>query len=467
MTLTNEAASWVEQTAGGKIVSSRLQGRWRPHIYIDLAKPDGEIEKLLLRYPRDPELEQQSAFLSHFPIEHEASVLAALQGSGLLVPRFYGFNPSLRAILMSCVAGDSNLAALSGKEQRQAMRDYIDQLAQLHQLKFDLRAIPACVVPTTPEELAFSNKFGFVEHDHRAVKHQLRPEPLLDFALAWLHENVPQRRTACCFVQGDTGPGQFMVDNGRVTALIDWELAHIGDPMIDLGVLRMRSMLYSSASINEHLRDYEVESGAPLDLDALKFYTVMSMLLSPLGMALSVQQPDAGISTMMARLAWDATLRRGLCEALCEAHGIMVEPPPLPQAGPASGLEGLLVRHLSDHCLPIARDDQDRYLLATAVGVARAIALKENVGRDIENHDLDDMALILGRRPACRADGLAELSEFQVTRNRSRDLDLLWLFSRMSYRYEFLMRPVMVSQMSNSLEPLRPNELTRYAAARS
>ncbi len=39
-----------------------------------------------------------------------------------------------------------------------------------------------------------------------------------------------------------------MFADGQLTALIDWELSHIGDPMIDLGVIRMRNMLYPTGS---------------------------------------------------------------------------------------------------------------------------------------------------------------------------------------------------------------------------
>ena len=34
-------------------------------------------------------------------------------------------------------------------------------------------------------------------------------------------------------VQGDTGPGNFVFENGKVTGIVDWEFAHLGDPMDD------------------------------------------------------------------------------------------------------------------------------------------------------------------------------------------------------------------------------------------
>ena len=48
----------------------------------------------------------------------------------------------------------------------------------------------------------------------------LAPEPLLEFARWWLYANVPKDRTDARWVQGDTGPGQFLHHDGHLTALL-------------------------------------------------------------------------------------------------------------------------------------------------------------------------------------------------------------------------------------------------------
>ena len=40
--------------------------------------------------------------------------------------------------------------------------------------------------------------------------------------------------------QGDTGPGNFLYGDGRVKAILDFELAHWGDPMDDIAWLSWR-----------------------------------------------------------------------------------------------------------------------------------------------------------------------------------------------------------------------------------
>ena len=46
-----------------------------------------------------------------------------------------------------------------------------------------------------------------------------------------------------CFLQGDTGPGNFMFEGDRVTHLVDWEIAHFGDPMEELAAICVRDMV--------------------------------------------------------------------------------------------------------------------------------------------------------------------------------------------------------------------------------
>src|SRR5919197_483148 len=98
--------------------------------------------------------------------------------------------------------------------------------------------------------------------------------------------------------------------------------------------------------------------GTPIDWQALSFYTVMSMLLTPMGVAPSIQRPSARAEGMLAQYGWDATLRRGLCDALAEALSIEIDPPELPESAPAErrSLLDYLTHQLEVNCAPIATD---------------------------------------------------------------------------------------------------------------
>ena len=69
-----------------------------------------------------------------------------------------------------------------------------------------------------------------------AVLQRDRPEPYPEIELAaqWLRATAP-RSQATVLVHGDYKPGNVLIEGRRVVALLDWELAHLGDPLEDLG----------------------------------------------------------------------------------------------------------------------------------------------------------------------------------------------------------------------------------------
>jgi hypothetical protein len=223
--------------------------------------------------------------------------------------------------------------------------------------------------------------------------------------------------------------------------------------------MRMRNMLYPvGGDLREYVDYYGELAGAPVDREPLCYYTVMACLLSPLGVASTIQNPDASISTMLPRFGWDVTLRRGLCDALFEAYGIAVEAPPIPPVSlpPRTDLQGFLVSHIEHQRVPIARDDWERFLVRGAVGVAQTVALLARLGEMLEKEDLGDMARVLGSPVDDRETGLAGLSKLVAEDPAGRATDLLWLFSRMERRREFLWAPMLIAQKSQPFERLFP-----------
>jgi hypothetical protein len=224
--------------------------------------------------------------------------------------------------------------------------------------------------------------------------------------------------------------------------------------MCDLGNMRMRNVLYPTGDQKEFLDYYEEVTGTKIDEAALCFYTVMATLLSPLGMAASMQAPSAAIDSMLPRFGWDVVMRRGLCDALAEASGVYIDPPPLPNAesGRPSTMNGYLVEHLEMRCMPIAEDEFDRYLIRGAVAIAGSLGLQDHFGRALEADDLEDAGDVLGHVPSDRGEAIKDLSRFVQDSSSERMLDLIWLFSRMEKRREFLWGPLMFAQGSSPLE---------------
>jgi aminoglycoside phosphotransferase (APT) family kinase protein len=77
---------------------------------------------------------------------------------------------------------------------------------------------------------------------------------ILDLFLT-LRREVP-RPLPLVLVHGDFNPANFLYEGGKVTALIDWENARIGDPREDLGWMTTMDILS-----NTHVMDHPVDEG--------------------------------------------------------------------------------------------------------------------------------------------------------------------------------------------------------------
>lgn len=62
----------------------------------------------------------------------------------------------------------------------------------------------------------------------------LGPEPIVSAALRWLRDAPPPPPEQLAAVHGDYRSGNFLQHRGQLTAVLDWEMAHIGDPLEDL-----------------------------------------------------------------------------------------------------------------------------------------------------------------------------------------------------------------------------------------
>src|SRR5262249_3650361 len=103
---------------------------------------------------------------------------------------------------------------------------------------------------------------------HRIAATLLDLDPFLAFAGEFLWARAPASVSRTVLVQGDTGPGNFLCLDGRVTGLVDMEFAHIGDPMDDVAWVRMRA----GEASERVLSAYSAAGGAPIDWASVRFY---------------------------------------------------------------------------------------------------------------------------------------------------------------------------------------------------
>jgi aminoglycoside phosphotransferase (APT) family kinase protein len=110
------------------------------------------------------------------------------------------------------------------------------------------------------------------------------PHPVCDIAFRWLEKNRPAHTTTA-LVHGDFRLGNVVVGTHGLEAVLDWELAHLGDPMEDLGWLCVRAWRFGGAhpvaglgSYEELFDSYAQESGVRPDREVVRWWEILATL---------------------------------------------------------------------------------------------------------------------------------------------------------------------------------------------
>jgi aminoglycoside phosphotransferase (APT) family kinase protein len=139
-------------------------------------------------------------------------------------------------------------------------------------------------------------------------------------ALDWLQANVPTPRAPCVLCHGDTWGGNLLLDDdGGVTGIIDWSVATVGEPALEVGFLRMALSLAPVGLPRpiQHLvqrmgrrvaRTYQAcyETGSGADLGSIPYYEALRCGIE-LQNVVDFRTAAAGVATYDApRPSWDS-----------------------------------------------------------------------------------------------------------------------------------------------------------------
>jgi aminoglycoside phosphotransferase (APT) family kinase protein len=119
-----------------------------------------------------------------------------------------------------------------------------EQLALIHTIDPDKNGLNFLPVPRDPNPIqeAITNTYEVLD---RLGVHI----PAVEFALRWCQQHQPSVERVT-FLHGDFRIGNLLVDSNGLASVIDWEFAHIGDPVEEIGYLCMRDWRFG----NDHLR---------------------------------------------------------------------------------------------------------------------------------------------------------------------------------------------------------------------
>jgi len=365
----------VERLTGGKVQSSERQVRWRPAWFIDV-EVDGAVRQIHLRGDR-------GGNVAIFPdLKREADIIEILHRHGVPVPEVYGYVAAPPCIIMESIEGTRDLSDLSDETKSQVGREYMHAVAAMHKLPLEPFVGIGFHRPEGAENIALVGLEAYMPQ-YRQTKS--RPEPLLEFLIRWIRRNVPSHRNNASFIQFDSG--QFLVKDGKMTKLYDFEFSMIGDPMVDLATMGMRNTIEPlGAPLPELVRYYEEAAGEPVDHDAVLFHVLQFSLLGTMQFTGTVAKPEPN-DPHAVYLQFDLALRRSILLALSRLSGVAL--PELPPLQERKGDNAALIAKLADTVSSIASADdfagsQKAAALELVEWVARADALRgEVVARDI------------------------------------------------------------------------------------
>lgn len=376
-----------QQIAGG----NRCQS-WAIHL-----SGASEPSSVYLRYqpPRPPSAEP-------YTVWREAQIYTALGATDVAAPRLLAIHPEHQAIITELKPGRADYRSLTSDHERETIaREFVEAIAHLHLCDFYAASLPGFVPgmrisDCVRAELAIWYAM-YVESGS--------PDPLVEFAMEWLSDNLPDPDERPVLVHGDAGPGNFLFEDGHMTGVIDWELAHAGDPMEDLAWFSMRSVMEPVPDFVARIREYEAVTGEPVDLNRILYHRVFVS-------ARVVIIRHRNVTGLPGNSIVSKSLnRRLLVDALAEAKGLALTPPVPLQA------EDTPQTIFYDGVLDALRDDiagatSDAGIVAAAKNNAKVVKYLREVdrlGALVAQSERAGLAALLGHPVTTLKDGRTEL----------------------------------------------------------
>lgn len=107
--------------------------------------------------------------------------------------------------------------------------------------------------------------------------------PVLEWGLRWCEINAPEREEVT-FIHRDYRTGNYLVEDGHLAGVLDWEFPAFGNPLEDVGWLCARCWRFARpdlivggiASLEDFLPEYERASGRSVSASDLRYWQVMA-----------------------------------------------------------------------------------------------------------------------------------------------------------------------------------------------
>ncbi len=230
---------------------------------------------------------------------------------------------------------------------------------------------------------------------------------------------------------------QFMFEDGRITGLLDFELACIGDPMMDLAALRVRDTIKNLGDLAAIAQGFEAAAGIVVDHDAVDYHTVMYNTLTVLSAGPPIVAPQRS-TDYVSHLAWYVNSARWAFEVIAEMRGFALEPVDVPSSQPSRNAPSF--GHLAQALRARSTESPTDYEAVSLYRHARHLRRVDDIGQQLLDADVADVAALIGRRVTASTIDL-ELLEFIDHSVESDDEELVKVLDRRVQRLHLLLGP--------------------------
>jgi aminoglycoside phosphotransferase (APT) family kinase protein len=316
---------------GDRIVYlEQLEGGWSRHSYTATVAHKGATERdyIVRVRPRHSTLDTD--------LGSEFRTYALLEAEPIPTPAVHGFEPAEDGpfdgpfFVMDRMPGgspnvwrrrDRDTLEENWRAERSLATDLVTHMATIHSIGGE-RAAEAAV---TRDFRAVVDHWEGVYQEMRLVR-----DPVVEETYAWVREREPEP-LGPCLVHGDYRIGNCLIDGGRVTAILDWELAHVGDPRFDLGYMALEyhggkfttpgsNLLNSVADREWFFEQYTQLTGHRVDDEVVRTFTALGGLMLFAIMTTGLRVYASGVTTDI-RMAWARFVLPGIRQDLARLMG--------------------------------------------------------------------------------------------------------------------------------------------------
>jgi aminoglycoside phosphotransferase (APT) family kinase protein len=215
----------------------------------------------------------------------ETEVIAAAEAAGVPVAPALHFEPDggrfgSAGYLMDRIEGESVAPRILRRDVFAAARERLP--GQLGEALAGVHSVRADAIDGLPQAGA-NPALAACEFWERQLDEIGEPLPATEAGLRWLRLNAPAPPERVTLVHGDFRLGNLIVDADGLAAVIDWELAHVGDPAEDIGWLCIRSWRFGRdelpvagvGELDDFMTAYRQAGGERPDSERLRWWEAL------------------------------------------------------------------------------------------------------------------------------------------------------------------------------------------------